>query len=136
MPSSRHHTVAGTAARAAALTLLGLPAHATEADIVHAYRRLARATHPDTSDRTDPAAGHGFARVHDAYQLLIDQQRAEHHADDPPPDAANAPPAAWPRPAPPPARTTNIYGRPPIVAGPVTVTAPTPNHRANPRKPA
>ena len=39
-------------ARVAALRLLGLPESATEPQIVDAYRRLVRATHPDPRPRT------------------------------------------------------------------------------------
>ena len=45
------------AAGADALAVLGLPATATGAEIVHAYRRLVRVTHPDATGRTATSPG-------------------------------------------------------------------------------
>jgi curved DNA-binding protein CbpA len=54
--------------------LLGLGADASTADISRAYRRLARALHPD-SQPGDAAAADQFRAVSDAYELLSDPAR-------------------------------------------------------------
>jgi DnaJ domain len=136
--------------RAAALALLGLPETATAAQIVHTYRRLARATHPDATGRTDPAAAQRFTAIHDAYQLLAEP--AEHPAADPAADAAADPvgdpgepparsyqpgvePAArWDRPPPPPRGERVFPPGPPIVAGPVIVTPYPDQQQTHPRR--
>jgi hypothetical protein len=51
-----------------AYRVLGLAYGATRAQVVHAYRLLARALHPDRNP--DPAAADQLARVVDAYQQL------------------------------------------------------------------
>lgn len=61
---------ASSTGAAAALGVLGLPAGATPEQITRAYRRLARATHPDVVGDTDPAAGDRFAVISDAYHSL------------------------------------------------------------------
>jgi hypothetical protein len=53
--------------RRAAFRLLGIPAGSDQEAVVHAYRRLARLTHPDVS--TDPEAADRFATLTAAYQL-------------------------------------------------------------------
>jgi curved DNA-binding protein CbpA len=53
---------------------LGLGADASTADISHAYRRLARALHPD-SQPGDAAAADQFRAISDAYELLSDPAR-------------------------------------------------------------
>jgi hypothetical protein len=50
-----------------ALRVLGIPADSDRERVTHAYRRLARATHPDVSP--DPNAAERFAAVADAYRL-------------------------------------------------------------------
>jgi hypothetical protein len=73
----------------AARTALGVPADASAAQVTHAYRRLARETHPDVSTHGDAATR--FDTVRNAYRLALDAaRRAE-------PDCAPAPPAAPPR---------------------------------------
>ena len=54
--------------------VLGIGADATCADITRAWRRVARAMHPD-SRPGDPAAGAEFQAVSDAYGLLSDPAR-------------------------------------------------------------
>ena len=54
--------------------LLGVPADASSADIARAYRRLARALHPD-SRPGDPAAASQFQAVTLAYEVLSDTGR-------------------------------------------------------------
>lgn len=121
------------APRTAALDLLGLPHHASAAQILAAYRRLARATHPDATGRTDPAAGQRFAELHDAFELLTVAQHDESHAQpvghsaEPaePAEPASHAPARPARPRPGPARHWRVRTIRPIVAGPVIVTNPT-----------
>lgn len=57
------------AAERAAFTVLGLPTDATRIEIARAYRRLARATHPDLSGEAD--AGERFAAISAAYEQAI-----------------------------------------------------------------
>ena len=54
--------------------VLGVAADATRDDIVHAYRRLAQASHPDTRPGDAGAAGR-FVDVSAAYQVLADPVR-------------------------------------------------------------
>jgi DnaJ domain len=132
--------------RRGALALLGLPETATGPEVVHAYRRLVRATHPDATGRTDPGAAREFSAIHHAYQLLA-------HGDDPardptdepveaslprkPGDASGACPQAWPTQANrlPPEEVPAFRPRPPIVAGPVVVTALPEQHQRHRRRP-
>jgi curved DNA-binding protein CbpA len=134
---------ASPTARTAALALLGLPETATEAQIVHAYRRLVRATHPDVTGRTDPQAAREFAAIHNAYQRLT--QRAENQVEnqigDPVEgsvgssrqglgDESAAAPEASRRPP----MDVRAFGpRPPLVAGPVVVTPLREQHRPHRR---
>jgi DnaJ domain len=53
-----------------AFRLLGIPAGSDREAVVHAYRRLARATHPDVS--ADPEAADRFAALTAAYRLLFE----------------------------------------------------------------
>lgn len=52
-----------------ALNVLGTPAGSDRETVTSAYRRLARATHPDVSP--DPDAAQRFATVTAAYRLLV-----------------------------------------------------------------
>lgn len=107
--------------RVAALTTLGLPAGATDEQITEAYRRLARAAHPDVTGRTDAAAGDRFAAISDAYHRLA----AEAPVRPRPPSTPNTPNT-------PSTPSTRTRRRPPIVAGPVTITPfSTSTHRAS-----
>jgi predicted porin len=54
--------------RSAALAALGLSIDASGADILSAYRRLARLSHPDTSQGT--AADQDFMQINAAYRFL------------------------------------------------------------------
>jgi curved DNA-binding protein CbpA len=84
---------------------LELGRDATAADIARAWRRLARAVHPD-SRPADPAAAAQFRAVSDAYGLLSDparraawdRQHPTRHPD-PPEPAPWASPASQLRPA-------------------------------------
>lgn len=58
--------------RAADLAVLGLPPQATRAEVVAAFRRLARAAHPDVTGRSGPGAAEGFTAISDAYHRLGD----------------------------------------------------------------
>jgi hypothetical protein len=135
-----------------ALELLGVTASSDPASVVRAYRRLARANHPDVS--TEPDAAQRFARITEAYRLVRDQAQVD-TADDPHVDERTASPTEdFRRPSSPGVRrhhapdprlpfdedvaTSEVPawlwstpfgsvrhpGRPPIVAGPVMVTPP------------
>jgi hypothetical protein len=112
--------------RAAALAVLGLSAQASSLDVVRAYRRLAKLTHPDVAGPSLDVRNR-FAAITDAYHALS--------AAPPVPPSTPAPAAApapagrttQPRPAPP-----AWAVEPPIVAGPVTIT-PIPRPPRRPR---
>lgn len=53
--------------------MLGVQRTANQTEIKSAYRRLARKYHPDVNP--DPASARRFARITDAYHILIDPQR-------------------------------------------------------------
>jgi DnaJ domain len=75
--------------------VLGVGPRATGADIARAYRRLARALHPD-SRPGDPAAAGQFRALSEAYGLLSDPVRraAWDHRHPPRPVPRNGPPRA------------------------------------------
>lgn len=52
--------------------ILGIPRHADTAEIKSAYRRLARAYHPDTNP--DGVGGERFRDISEAYQALTDPE--------------------------------------------------------------
>lgn len=54
--------------------LLGVRRHATPSEIARAYRRAARATHPDSTSAS-PGPGERFHAVSEAYDTLRDPQR-------------------------------------------------------------
>jgi curved DNA-binding protein CbpA len=54
--------------------LLGIPRDAPAADVTRAYRRAARATHPD-AQAADPSAADRFRNVTNAYETLRDPAR-------------------------------------------------------------
>jgi curved DNA-binding protein CbpA len=118
--------------------LLGVAREASGADIAHAYRRKARAMHPDSRPQ-DTGAPARFRALAGAYQVLSDPgrraayDRALRHETAPAPPtappaadtAAQAPllwPAgsAWPGSMTPPVRAPG----PPLWAGPVRVDRP------------
>jgi DnaJ domain len=81
---------------------LGVGADASTADISRAYRRLARALHPD-SQPGDAAAADQFRDVSDAYELLSDparrtdwDRRHPRPARRPPRPPGRSAPAQWP----------------------------------------
>jgi curved DNA-binding protein CbpA len=108
---------------------LGLGADASPADISRAYRRLARALHPD-SQPGDDAAGDQFRAVSDAYEVLSDPARRTDW------DRRHPRPASGPRRAPgsasrrpqigplSPAAANHPHPRPALWAGPVHVEPP------------
>jgi curved DNA-binding protein CbpA len=55
-------------------SLLGVPRQASAFDISRAYRRAARATHPDARPG-DAAAADRFSALNDAYEMLRDPVR-------------------------------------------------------------
>jgi hypothetical protein len=121
--------------RSAALALLGLPGDASPRDITQAYRRLAKATHPDrtnataaptTADRVMTDSQHEFALLADAYHVLASTPESS-PAETPPPGRTSSPgPFTGPGPVSIPVRVRKPSReqpeRPPIVAGPVQIT--------------
>ena len=105
--------------RRAALAALGLPEHASARDITAAYRRLAKVTHPDAAAPADTDAARRFAALAEAYRMLSGPGAA------PPPSDHHSSPGAGPRRVPVRVRApgTAEADRPPIIAGPVTITA-------------
>lgn len=117
--------------RVDALAVLGLAGTATAEQITAAYRRLAKATHPDATGRTDPAAADRFTQITRAYHRLMPHAGASAPTrspvdEQPPahvdraarlgyPASASAPPS--PPPSPP-----SPWPDPPLVAGPAIVT--------------
>ncbi len=93
--------------RRAALAVLGLAGTATPAEVTAAYRRLAKATHPDMTGRTDADAAQRFETLTRAYRRLA--------AD--PPEARPAEPTSRPQ-----ARSMRRPRHPLMVAGPVVVS--------------
>lgn len=81
--------------------VLGLGRDATSAEVARAWRRLARAAHPD-SRPGDPAAAAQFRALSDAYGLLSDTARRaawdRQHPEQPAPGPWPSP-AVQPRPA-------------------------------------
>ena len=128
--------------RSVALALLGLPGDASPRQITQAYRRLAKATHPDRTSApaaaalTDPTGSdqERFARLADAYHALASTPQTSPpetspsdrrpSTDPPSPGAVSVPVRVRKAPGEPPER-------PPIVAGPVHIT-PSPPPAAKP----
>ena len=95
--------------------VLGVPQHATQADISHAYRTLLRRHHPDTrvpaDDSTRAASDAALAQVLAAYAVLRDDaRRADYDRE------ISQPARRQPQRSP---RYYRAYDQPPIVAGPV-----------------
>jgi hypothetical protein len=123
--------------RSAALALLGLPRDASPREITRAYRRLAKATHPDrtsapaVADLTDPAASdqQAFARLADAYHALASIPETS-PPEAPPSGRAPTPDPSTRRGVSVPVRVRRAPEeppeRPPIVAGPVHITPSSP----------
>ena len=112
--------------------VLGIGADATGADITRAYRRLARAAHPD-SRPGDSAAAAEFRVVSDAYALLSDPaRRATYDRHHPPPaqrphSRGPAGPDLWPfPPAAVPGQTAGPVRGAALRAGPVRIEPPGP----------
>ena len=110
--------------------LLGVPREASREEIAQAWRRRARAEHPDSRPR-DAAAPGRFRALAEAYQVLSDPARRaayDRALGDQPSGAAAPPPAIRARPSwlaqpggvTPPGRTPG----PPLRAGPVRVEGP------------
>lgn len=107
--------------RLAALATLGVGVDASEQDILSAYRRLARSSHPDTAEQS--LTSQDFAQINAAYRLLT-------RAESPAATAAAQPPAPEREPYP-----SGFAGLPleevlwsdswpddpPVVAGPVII---------------
>lgn len=137
--------------RLQAFRLLGIPAGSDRATVTRAYRRLARATHPDVSH--DPQAAERFAALARAYGLLVTEHQPSSdqpssvdvdlkidlsidvntEADPAPSDRSRVahsgdgePVDAWAtaHPGSLSAWRTTSWQRPPIVAGPVRIRPP------------
>jgi curved DNA-binding protein CbpA len=100
--------------------ILGIPPHATQAEIGHAYRGLLRRHHPDTRAPVDESqnalADAALQRVLDAYTVLRDPARRADYDQEVRPRPRSHPAPQRPQ------QTLNnygVYGQPPIVAGPV-----------------
>ena len=97
--------------------VLGVPPDATPAQITTAFRRLARAPHPDTG--AGPSGPPGLDDVLAAYQTLHDPARRTAHDRTRRPPAAPDWPAATPSPSPSPnPQPADRRAAPDIVAGP------------------
>lgn len=115
--------------------LLGVPQEASREEIAHAWRRRARAEHPD-SRPSDSTAPDRFRLLAHAYEVLSDPgQRAAYDRSlghrPPGPDAAAAAQIRVRPPRVTPARPAGLGGRPaarmpgpPLWAGPVRVEGP------------
>lgn len=104
--------------RSAALALLGLSADASRDEVVSAFRRQARRTHPDVAGSSSTRPD-DFSAVADAYRLLAGNPAPEDTVG----EVASATPAAQ-RPTKRPFsshawRSTGSAKPPPIVPGPV-----------------
>jgi curved DNA-binding protein CbpA len=112
--------------RLAALAALGLGPDADLSEIVSAYRRLARGSHPDTASESRPSAD--FAVVNAAYRLLMQKPGRLQEASRPcvtrvPARRHGGEPAGGTPGGDAPTSTQLMGGwyEPPLVAGPVIV---------------
>ena len=117
--------------RLAALALLGLSERATADDVVAAYRRLAKTTHPDVAGSRDPDAGRRFAALTDAYRALVPVPAAPAPASPSPSPSTPSRAAPSPGAAAPHGRTPVRvrFTRPPITVGPVRIAPLPPTSR-------
>jgi hypothetical protein len=125
--------------RRAALVTLGLEPGASLDQITSAYRRLAKATHPDVNTTAGTDRDTSFAAINLAYRLLSDRSSG--------PVAVQPQPEPQPRPQPRPTRVPRLvptFGVPPrqgwsdrplVVAGPVTFTPARPTQTSRPPQP-
>jgi curved DNA-binding protein CbpA len=119
---------------------LGIAPDASREDVVRAYRRLVRTTHPDVRP-ADPGASGRFRSLTDAYDVLSDPVRRANY-DRARLAGAAPPPGPEPSAAPPPPRydawdsaaAGSPPRTPPLWAGPVRVDPP-PARRAGARRP-
>jgi hypothetical protein len=109
-----------------ALEVLGVAPGSDRETVARAYRRLARATHPDVSP--GPEAAQRFAAVTAAYRLVSGMHVAERDSRRPSEGVAHdwATPASVPRGFPlllgaSPLEALWSWSRPPIVAGPAVI---------------
>jgi hypothetical protein len=82
--------------------VLGVPSTASEAEIRHAFRELAKRRHPDVN-RDDPDAAREFIEVSNAADILLDPRRRAAYDARTRPVAPSPRPPEPPRPAPKPA---------------------------------
>jgi len=113
----------GVDPRVAASALLGLSERATAQEITHAYRRMAKATHPDVTGPLDRDAASRFAALTAAYRLLLDATPTPPSAGPAPSPPHPAPPSLWDMEGPRSAVPVPIrFTRPSIIVGPVRVS--------------
>jgi hypothetical protein len=128
--------------RSAALAVLGLPEHASPREITQAFRRLAKATHPDRTPTADvPTLAQAaptddaqrFTVLADAYHALAptSEKTSSDPTTPPPPRVTGGPVSVPVRVRRPPGQPDE---QPPIVAGPVCIT-PSPSPAPRPRRP-
>ena len=108
--------------RRAALAALGLAEHATAREITQAYHRLAKLSHPDATGSSDADAGLRFSTLAQAYRTLTGAE--EEQSTEPATPSAASQPVENARRITVRVRSggTTLPRRPPIVAGPVTIT--------------
>jgi curved DNA-binding protein CbpA len=102
--------------------VLGLSPDASHTEIVHAYRRQARALHPDARP-SDPDASARFRALTQAYEVLSDPSRRDAYDQRRAPAKPTPAKRAPAKPAPRPARRSPAWPPPgvPLWAGPVYI---------------
>jgi curved DNA-binding protein CbpA len=102
--------------------VLGLSPDASRTEIVHAYRRQARALHPDARP-SDPDASARFRALTQAYEVLSDPSRRDAYDQRRAPAKPTPAKRAPAKPAPRPARRSPAWPPPgvPLWAGPVYI---------------
>ena len=104
--------------------ILGVPRTATDRDILHAYRELAKLYHPD---RVGPQGTATFQDIVEAYEVLSDPERRRHYTESLSQFVdvtASAPPIGSARPEPliPAQRSFRLYSQPePLVPEPMSL---------------
>ncbi len=100
--------------------VLGVPGTASEEEIRHAFRALAKRYHPDVNPGS-PDAARRFVEVRNAAETLLDFRRRASYDESRTPGSPARPTATAPKPPPPPPSTARAASTPPRVA-PETVS--------------
>jgi len=124
--------VSRSISRPAALAILGLSGYASVREVTAAYRRLAKTTHPDVADPSDHDAGERFAALTEAYDALTSNSTPPTSAPTGSPSPARPPSGADWMPRRGPVLLRVRFTRSPIIAGPVSITAPPSTSRKSP----